>query len=185
LKGRHRSAAVATAAVATLIAGGAVAAPLHLYSYDPADAATRQTAGALTFEVRKGLLHTTVINLRSTEASATAELRPADGRALGQGGIDAVVGPKGAEKDLYEVRRTDEGAELISALCPGAARAWLAFSHVRLDRDLEVAVIGQAAGARPHLCHVLAYNFHGEWRAPSTGPALHEKDLPHGRFPGT
>ncbi len=167
------------------LAGAAAADTIHLYSYDPADQPTRDAAGALTFQVRKGLLHTTVMNLRSTEAPATADLRPAGDRVLGPGGLAAVEGPRAQERDLYEVVHADQGQELIAALCPGAARAWLGFGKVRLNQALEIDVIGQAAGAKPRLCHRLAYSFHGEWRAPDAGPALHEKDLPHGRFPGT
>ncbi len=171
--------------MASALAGSAAPDTIHLYSYDPADQGTRDAAGPLTFQVRKGLLHTTVINLRSTEAQATAELRPVDARVLGAAGVAGVVGRGAEERDLYEVRPADQGAELISALCPGAARAWMAFGKVRLDVDLKVAVIGEAKGARPRLCRVLAYSFHGEWIAPATTVALHEKDMPHGRFPGT
>jgi hypothetical protein len=163
----------------------AAANNIHLYSYDPADAATRQAAGPLTFQVRKGLLHTTVVNLRSTEAQATADLRPASAGVLGRGGLERVAGTKPDERDLYEVQPADQGPALISALCPGSKRAWLAFGRVQMNQNLRIEVIGTAPGAAPRLCHVLAYSFHGEWRAPATGPVLRERDLPHGRFPGT
>jgi hypothetical protein len=167
------------------VAGATRAATMHLYSYDPADAAAKGAAGPVTLQVRQGLFHTTVLNLRSTVAQATADLIPADARALGSGGVAAVVPPGGDERDLYAVQKKDEGPELVSALCPGASRAWLAFGKVGMDRDLKIAVIGAASGKPAHLCHVLAYSFHGEWRAPAVGPVMNESDLPHGRFPGT
>jgi hypothetical protein len=171
--------------LACACAGPAAADSIHLYSYDAADQATRDAVGPLTFQVRKGLLHTTVMNMRSTEAEATVDLRPASDRSLGAGGVTAVVGARTGERDLYEVGRADQGAELIAVLCPGASRAWVALGKVRLDQDLKVDVIGEARGAKPRLCHRLAYSFHGEWRVPDTNVVLREKDLPHGRFPGT
>lgn len=167
------------------LGGPAPADTLHLYSYDPADPATTEAAGPLTFEVKKGLLHTTVLNLRSTVAQATADLRPASPRRLGAAGLAGVVGGDRRERDLYEVVAGDEGPELVAALCPGAKRGWLAFGRVRLDQDLKIDVISAGAGQAPRLCRTLAYAFHGEWRAPPTGPVLRERDLPHGRFPGT
>ena len=174
------------ALVASLsVAVAAQADTLHLYSYDPADNGAREGAGPVTLQVRQGLFHVTVVNLRSTVAQATADLRPADPHALGEGGLAAMLPAGGGERDLYEVQKKDEGPELVSALCPGASRAWLAFTKVGMDRDLKIAVIGAAPGKPARLCHVLAYSFHGEWRAPATGPIMREQDLPHGRFPGT
>jgi hypothetical protein len=174
------------AVVAALaLASGARANNMHLYSYDPTDDGTRSAAGPLTFQVHKGLLHTTVINLRSTEAQATAELSPADQRALGAGGLSAILPAGETEHDLYEVRNADEGAELISALCPGASKAWMAFGRVRMDQDLKIVVISEAPGKGPSLCRTLAYTFHGEWIAPAVGPVMRESNLLHGRFPGT
>ena len=167
------------------LAGAAQANVMHLYSYDPANDASRGTAGPVTLQISQGLLHATVLNLRSTVAQATADLRPADPRVLGGGGLAAVAPASAGVRDLYEVQKKDEGPELVSALCPGAARAWLAFSKVGMDRDLRIAVIGAAPGKPARLCHLLAYSFHGEWRAPATGPVMRERDLPHGRFPGT
>ena len=168
------------------LAGAASADSLHLYSYDPADAATRQAAGPLTFTFRKALLHTTVLKLMSTEATATAWLRPADDRALGRGGLPGVAGAESArDRDLYEVQPADEGAALISAFCPGAGRAWLAFSPLKLNRDLTVLVVGApAAGGAPRLCRTLAFRFHGEWLLPP-GRGIDPRDLEFGRYPGT
>jgi len=167
------------------IVGAAQANVMHLYSYDPANEASRDAAGPVTLQVSQGLLHATVLNLRSTVAQATADLRPADARVLGGGGLAGVAPAGSGVRDLYEVQKKEEGPELVSALCPGASRAWLAFSKVGMDRDLRIAVIGAAPGKPARLCHLLAYSFHGEWRTPATGPVLRERDLPHGRFPGT
>jgi hypothetical protein len=97
----------------------------------------------------------------------------------------SVEGLRAGERELYEIEPADQGGALIGALCPGATRGWMAFSRVRLDQDLTISVIGQASGKAPRLCHALAYSFHGEWRAPPGGPVVRERDLPHGRFPGT
>ncbi|HSZ52170.1 MAG TPA: hypothetical protein VK801_11405 [Caulobacteraceae bacterium] len=167
------------------VAGAANASVTHLYSYDPANDASRDAAGPVTLQVRQGLLSVTVVNLRSTVAQATADLRPADVRVLGGGGLAALVPAGGGERDLYEVQKADEGPQLVSALCPGASRAWLAFSRIGMDRDVQIAVIGAETGKPARLCRVLAYRFHGEWRAPATGPVLRYRDLPQGRFPGS
>ncbi len=169
---------------AGLSAGSVRADSIHLYSYDPADAATRHAAGPLTFTFRKGLLHNTVLNLRSTEAPATAVLRPADDRALGSGGPRGALDSPAAERGLYEVEPGQEGAALISAFCPGAARAWMAFGPLKLNRGLTVVVVGAPAGGGPaKLCRTLRFSFHGEWRLPP-GRAIDPRDLRYGRYPG-
>ncbi|HWF01456.1 MAG TPA: hypothetical protein VG248_16770 [Caulobacteraceae bacterium] len=175
----------ALAAISVLASTAARAASLHLYSYDPADQPTREASGGLTFEVRKGLMHSTVLSLMATEAKASAPLRKVDAGALGRGGLAAALGPAPAERDIYQVVAKDEGPALISALCPGSKRAWLAFGVVRFDGDLKVDVIGDQAGRPVRLCRTLAFNFHGEWTAPATSRLVRERDLPHGRFPGT
>jgi hypothetical protein len=158
---------------------------LHLYSYDPADAATVRAAGPLTFAFRKGLLHTTLLNLRSTVAPATAYLRPADERALGRGGLARALGGQPAERNLYEVEPDEQGAALISAFCPGAKRAWMAFGPLRLNRDLNIQVVGAStASGEAKLCRTLRFSFRGEWRLPP-GRQIDPRDLEHGRYPGT
>jgi hypothetical protein len=156
---------------------------VHLYSYDPVDTETRHAAGPLTFTVRKGLLHTTVLNLRSTEATATAYLRPADEKALGPRGLAGALGAQPAERGLYQVETKDEGAALISAFCPGATRAWMAFGPVKFDRDLTVRVIGAPASGPARLCRTLRFSFHGEWLLPP-GRAIDPRTLERGRYPG-
>ncbi len=173
----------ALAAVAVLAAGGARADSLHLYSYDPADAATRQAAGPLTFTFRRGLLHTTLLNLRSTEATATAWLHPADGKALGPGGLARAGGGREALA-LYAVDPAEEGAALVAAFCPGATRAWMAFGPLKPYRDLTVLVIGApASGGPPKLCRTLTFSFHGEWVLPP-GRAMDPRELDRARYPG-
>jgi hypothetical protein len=168
----------------TLGAAAARADTVHLYSYDPADAATRLAAGPLTFTFRKGLLHTTVLNLRSTEATATAYLHPADEKALGPHGLAGALGAEPEERGLYRVEPADEGAALISAFCPGAARAWMAFGPLKLNRDLTVRVIGAPAAGPAKLCRTLRFSFHGEWLLPP-GRSIDPRSLQRGHYPGS
>jgi hypothetical protein len=180
-----RSPTLAWALLAVGLAGSARADTLHLYSYDPADAETRLAAGPLTFTVRKGLLHTTVLNLRSTEVTATAYLRIADEKALGPRGLAGALGAEPAERGLYQVEAKDDGAALISAFCPGASRAWMAFGPVKFDRDLTVRVIGAPVTGPAKLCRTLRFSFHGEWLAPPSGPPIDPRSLSRSRYPGT
>lgn len=181
---RRETLALSVALLAASLAGVARADTVHVYSYDPADADTRHAAGPLTFMVRKGLLHTTVLNLRSTEATATAYLRPADEKVLGPRGLAGALGAQAGERGLYQVEAKDEGAALISAFCPGAARAWMAFGPVKFDRDLTVRVIGAPAAGPAKLCRTLRFSFHGEWLQPP-GRAIDPRELERGRYPGT
>jgi hypothetical protein len=166
-----------------MAAAGAAGAAIHIYSYDPADVATRTAAGGLTFTFDKGLFHLTMLNVRSTEAEATAYLRRADARALGAGGLVRVAGSPPAERDLYEVEPGAEGKALIGAFCPGAARAWMAFGPVHLDQDLTVLVMGAPAGQPAKLCRTLNFTFHGEW-TPPPGRPIDPRELERRRFPG-
>ena len=166
------------------VAGVARADTVHLYSYDPADAETRHAAGPLTFTFRKGLLHTTVLNVRSTEQPATAYLHPADEKVLGPRGLVGALGAEPAERALYQVEPAEEGAALISAFCPGAARAWMVFGPLKLNRDLTVQVIGAPASGPAKLCRTLRFTFHGEWLLPP-GRTIDPRSLEHGRYPGT
>jgi hypothetical protein len=186
VKGRRAAFRRATRAIlasaATLMAGASAAGTIHLYSYDPADADTREAAGPLTFTFDKGLLHNTMLNVRSTEAEATAYLHRADDRVLGAGGLMRIAGSPAMARDLYEVEPSAEGSALIGAFCPGAARAWMAFGPVRLDRDLTVLVIGGPAGQPPKLCRTLHFYFHGEWLVPP-GRSIDPRELERPRFP--
>ena len=181
--GRIAFAAVAVAA--TLAAGAAATDSLHMYSYDPADAGTRAAAGPLTFTFSKGLLKNTVLNIRSTEAPATADLKRADERALGAHGLAGVIGARAPERDLYQVESADEGEALVSAFCPGAKRAWMAFGPLKFNRDLKVLVLGEPAkGGAVALCRTLSFAFHGEWAFPAGRPIDPREVAPPSRYPG-
>lgn len=180
---RGLSGAMAIAASCALWAGAAWADTVRLFSYDPANAQTRAAAGALTFEFKQRLVGTTMLNVRATEAQATAYLRPAPDKALGQAGLTPLIGPAASERDLYEVLSSGEGPALISAFCPGARRAWMAFGRPRLNRDLRVFVLGDTASGGPvRLCRTLDFNFRGEWRLPTSG-VFDETLLPKTRGP--
>ncbi len=179
-----RRARLALAALAAFaLAGGEAGASVRLYSYDPADQATREASGPLTFQFNQTLTLTRVMNVRSTEGEATADLKPADERALGAGGLARLIGAKAKERDLYAITPGDEGDALTSALCPGSKRAWLAMSRPRRDRDLQVFVLGDdPAGGPARRCAALAFTFHGEWRLPA-GAKFDERQLERPNFP--
>ena len=166
-----RSFAFGAAAAAVLtLAAPAHGANVRIFSYDPANGDTRQAAGAVTFEFRQHLVFTTLLKVLATEGQASADLKPAKEEALGRGGLSALIGAGAPERDLYEVQGSNDGPELIAALCPGAKRAWMAVGRLKENRDLRVFVLGEGpAVGRAHLCRTLAFNFHGEWRLPSDG----------------
>ena len=180
--GLRRLAGLAAAALFVAAAlGGAQAAP-RMFSYDPANSETRHSAGALTFEFNQKLTFITVLNVRATEGQATADLKPADEKALGRGGLSPLIGAA-PERDLYQVQPTEEGGALISAFCPGARRAWMAIGRLRVNRDLRVFVLGDdAAGGAAHLCRTLDFTFHGEWRLPP-GAKFDQRQLERPLFP--
>ena len=168
---------LALAAVATLAAVGPAAAAVRIFSYDPANDATRTVAGDLTFEFKQRLIFTTVLNIHSTEGQASADLKPADEHVLGSGGLTRLIGPNAQERDLYEVEPKAEGAELIRAFCPGSHRAWLAFSRLVEARPLRVQVIGDSpAGGPARLCHTFDFAYRGEWKLPG-GRGVAPRDL--------
>ena len=141
---------------------------LHIYSYDPANAETRHTAGALTFEFNRHLVFTTILRVLATEGEAKAEVLPVSEQVLGRGGLSALIGTRAIERDLYEIQPQDEGVAMIAALCPNAHRAWLAFGRLKANHDLRIYVLGDSTpGAPAKLCRTLEYSFHGEWRMPS------------------
>jgi len=166
------------------LAGSAQAATLRIFSYDPSNSATRRAAGGLTFEFLQRMLSIKVLRVRATEGAAVADLRSAGERALGRGGLSALIGAHATERDLYEVLPKDDGAALIAAFCPGAKHAWMSFGRVRSDSDLRVYVLGDgAAGGATHVCQTLDYSFHGEWRLPPGRP-FDLRQLDHPRFGG-
>lgn len=156
------------AAGLALLAPPAWADVVRMYSYDPANAETKATAGPLTFEFRQGLFHTTMISVRATEAQATADLKSATERDLGPAGLTPLIGARATGRDLYEVKADQDGGALIAAFCPGATRAWMAFGKPRPYGDLRVYVFGPAADGGPvRLCRTFDFSFHGAWRMPA------------------
>jgi len=172
---------IALAALA--VSAPARAANRRMFSYDPADDATRHVAGALTIEFNQHLASTSVLTVRSTEGDATARLAHAGEGGLGPGGLGRLIGGGAAERDLYAVLPADQGAAMIAAFCPGSRHAWMAFPRLRANRDIRIQVLGDstAAGAA-RLCHTLRFSFHGEWRLPP-GPQVDERLMRRPSFP--
>ncbi|MGH6971191.1 MAG: hypothetical protein ACREEQ_06225 [Caulobacteraceae bacterium] len=140
---------------------------MRIFSYDAADAATRRVAGDLTFQFRQRLFFQKVLDLRSTEGRAAADLKPANERVLGRGGLSRLIGADAHERDLYAVEPDAQGTELIRALCPGSTKAWLAFGRLKAGAPLRVDVLGDnPAGGGARLCQRLDFAFRGEWTAP-------------------
>jgi len=167
-------------AAVSMTAAPAFAATRRFFSYDPDNAETRHVAGALTFEFDQHLLSTTVLRVRATEGEATADLKRANQSALGGGGLTALIGAAAPERDLYEVQPREEGAAMISALCPGARRAWMAFDRLKANHDMRVLVLADGPSGGARLCRTLAFAYHGEWRLPP-GPPVDERrvEVPH------
>jgi hypothetical protein len=174
---------VCIAVAGALAAIGPANAGVRIFSYDSANDVTRKIAGDLTFQFNQRLVFTTVLNIRSTEGRASAELKPADEHALGGGGLNRLIGASAQERDLYEVRADGEGADLIHAFCPGSSRAWLAFGRLVEAKPLRIQVIGDAPGGGAKLCHTLDFNYRGEWKLPSSTPPVRPGDLKQPQFP--
>jgi hypothetical protein len=168
--------------VAAMATAQAAAAGVRVFSYDAANDGTRRVAGDLTFRFNQRLIFVTVLDIRSTEGHASADLTPADEHVLGPGGLNRLIGATAQERDLYEVKGDADGAELVRAFCPGANRAWLAFGRLAEGRSLRVQVIGDAPGGGSKLCHTLDFNYRGEWKLPQ-GQTVKPSDLKEPRFP--
>lgn len=163
--------------------GWAEAATLRMFSYDAADSATRHTSGALTFEFRQHLMTTQVLRVDATHGQASATLREAPDRDLGAT-LGSLIGDTAPERDLYEVLPQGEGAAMVAAFCPGAARAWLAMGRLRANLPLRVHVLGSAgAGAPAHVCTTLNFDFHGEWRGPRARESVRQNEIRTPHFP--
>jgi hypothetical protein len=173
-----RFACVFVAASAAVLAGAApVGAAVRIFSYTPTNDVTDRIAGDLTFQFDQHLIFVKILNIRSTEGRAHADLRATNEKVLGAGGLTRLIGANAQERDLYEVEQNQEGRELIHAFCPGSDRAWLAFSRLVEARPLRVQAIGDnPAGGPAHLCHTLDFQFRGEWKLPE-GNGVPAKDL--------
>jgi hypothetical protein len=178
-----RTVAIAMSLALCLAGGGAQAATMRMFSYDPANAETRHVAGALTFQFRQQLMFTRILALRSTMGQANAFVEPVDEKVLGAG-LSSLIGDNAQERDLYEVTPEADGAALISAFCPGSKRGFMTFGRLRANRPLRVLVLGDtAAGGPAHLCRTLDFTFHGEWQMPKDGQVVRDKDLIRPKFP--
>lgn len=162
-----------------------LAAGLRIFSYDPANAETRRVAGALSFEFHQGLTSATVLQVLATEGDAQADVRPAAPREIGTAALSALERTLPERSGLYAVQSADQGAALISAFCPGAKRAWMAFGKIKYNRDLRVVVLGDnGPKGETGVCLTLDFNFHGEWRLPP-GKRLEPHRLEPPSFPNS
>jgi hypothetical protein len=163
LAGLMLSAGLATAAEAR--------APDRIFSYDPvSDSARTLAPGGLTFIFRKQMLGgTRVLQVLSTQQKGTAELKPADEKDLGPGGLAGVVGHKVDERNLYEIEHKGQGEPLIRAACTYADRAWLAFGELKPNRNLIIHAVGRnLATGKIFMCATMEFSWHGEWKLPSS-----------------
>ena len=160
---------IAATSLAVLACAGAAHAGRAIYSYDSVTPITQtMTDKGITLILDKSMLHTRVLTLAETETIGEADLKPASDQALGGGGLTALIGSDGQERDLYEIDpKKGDGRALINALCPGADRGYLAFGRIRMGDDLRVRALGHDPDSgRSRLCYTLDYAFHGEWREP-------------------
>lgn len=157
---------------ALCFSAGAAQAEQRVYSYDPADAATRALVdNGLTFVFDKGLMGIRVKELFSTQARASAFLQPAADRDLGVR-LEQIVPRNSISRDLYLIEDREQGPGMVRAFCPGSARGWLAFSPLRARRDLVIHVLGDDAGTgKAKLCTTLRFTYRGEWKAPPSALA--------------
>jgi hypothetical protein len=170
------------AGACALAVAGSAAAAVRLFAYDAADAETRRTAGGVTLEFRQRFNFNEPTRLRSNIGQASAPLRRAEDRDLGAP-LETVIGGQAPERDLYEVVAQEEGADMMRAFCPGAARVWLSFGRIRAHQPLIVHVLGAPAGSPARLCHTLRFQFRGEWRLPPGRPRVPDNELKAPRFP--
>lgn len=137
----------------------------RVFSYDSANPATEQmTEAGLTFVVEKSMTGQRVLRLIETQNVGQAELVPASAGQLGPGGLNAVLPPDAAERDLYTITDKDDGRALKSALCRGSDRTLLAFGRLKPETDLRVHAIGHDPKTGLwRRCITLDYTYHGEW----------------------
>ena len=149
-----------------------VAAKEKIYSYDPADAATKaRVDNGLTFIFNKGLLGFDVTAVLATQAHAEADLRPAGEKEL-KIRLEDVL-PKGStERQLYAVEDKAQGLAMVRAFCPGSSHGWLVFSALRPRTGAVVHALGDdPVSGKARLCATMNFNFRGEWALP-TGSML-------------
>ena len=159
--------------VALALCVGASAAqarePDRIFSYDPVSASADTLAhGGLTFVFRKQMLGgTRVLKVLSTSDKGTAALKPASEKDIPPG-LDALVGHKVGERDLYEILPEGQGLPLIRAACEYSNRGWLAFGQLKSGKNLVIHAIGaNERSGRIHLCASMEFSWHGEWKLPA------------------
>jgi len=160
---------IAVIGLTALAWAGAAQAAKVIYSYDSTTPITQtMTDMGITLILDKGMMHTRVLTLAETQTIGEADLKPVSDEALGHGGLTALIGSDGQERDLYEIDpKKGDGRALINALCPGADRGYLAFGRIHLGDDLRIRALGHdPATGRSRLCYTLDYAFHGEWTPP-------------------
>jgi hypothetical protein len=159
-------------AVAMAAAGQAQAAQ-KIYSYVPADAATKKRIDSgLTFVFDKGVVGMRVKEVLATEAKARAALVPVGDKALGAP-LSKVLPAGASEHDLYEVAAEDQGPAMVRAFCPGSTKGWLVFGPMRARRDLVVHALGDdPKTGTARLCATLNFEFRGEWAIPLRGSGV-------------
>jgi hypothetical protein len=157
---------------ASLLAGP-VRADQRIYSYVPADEATRKRIDSgLTFVFDRGVMGMRVKEILATEANAQAAVDPASERELGARLGDVL--PAGAgERELYLIKAVDQGPAMVRAFCPGSTKGWLVFGPLRARESVRIHALGDdpAGGARH--CATLTFAFRGEWRLPPPTPFSH------------
>ena len=156
------------AAAGVLATAGQAQAARRMFSYDPDNAPARVLAdGGFTFVFEDRLMRGQRLRtILSSHDEAEAPLKPAEESDVGAR-LEALAGRKLEARDLYEIAQRENGAALVRAACPGADRAWLAFSALERDRDLTVEVFGHMADTKtPKHCATLKFRYRGEWRLP-------------------
>ena len=145
----------------------------QIYSYEPASPAARSlTQSGLSFVFERGLTGGARIRkVIQTGDQGEATLKGASDKDLGAGGLRAALGKEAPAGGLYEIDPAEDGAAFVNAVCPGAARAWLAIGALKRFRDLTMQTIGRDkdAPAARH-CATLAFTFRNEWTLPEQRP---------------
>jgi len=152
----------------TLIAAPAWAATEKIYSYNPADEATRAKVDqGLTFVFDKGLMSMRIKAVMATQANAEAEVEPVEERALGVK-LETLLPAGAIERGIYEVQPVKQGASMVRSLCGATTtKGWLVFGALRPRQGAVVHALGDdPATGKARYCGTLNFEFRGEWRLP-------------------
>jgi hypothetical protein len=157
--------------ILTALGIAALATPVlaaeKMYSYVPADAATKARIDeGLTFVFDKGLMGMRMKIVLATQAHAEADVVPADERELGVK-LDKILPDGAGERQLYAVEDKKQGTAMIKAFCPGSSKGWLVFSVLKPRQGAVVHALGEdPVTGKARYCTTLKFDFRGEWRAP-------------------